>query len=115
MSNLNDVHTIAQRYLRDLKTGKASFYAPADNTPVTTLADRISDRVVVQRDETPQYFVGFKPSGRPVWSHDIKLATSYDSASLTLVDVLKRMELHSIVVETWPAVWFSNHHYEARL
>jgi hypothetical protein len=111
----NDVHTIAERFLKELKRGntRASFYAPADNPDITTLADSITDRVVVQREEAPQYFVGFKPSGRPVWSHDVRLAASYDSASLSLVRVLGTLKAYAMEVETMPATWFSNHQYES--
>jgi hypothetical protein len=111
MSKVHDIHTIAEKYLRDLENGKASFYAPADNADVLPLGAVISDRVVVMREEAPHYLAGLKPSGRPVFTHDLKLAASYDSASLKLVDILMRMKVYQTEVQTMPACWFSNHQH----
>jgi len=110
MSKVVDIHTLAERYLRDLERGAATFYAtPEDNPNVTTLADSLTERVVVQREEAPPYLAGFKASGRPVFTHDLKLAMSWDTNSFKLVNALRQLKDASIVVETMPATWYSNH------
>jgi hypothetical protein len=109
MNNLNDVHTVAERYLRDLETGKCSFYSTPACTDVAPLGESVSDRVVVMRDEAPNYLVGIKANGLAVFTHDLKLASSYDSASLKLIDALTQLKRQRIPVETMPACWFSNH------
>lgn len=108
------VHTIAEKYLRELKRGNAHFYAPSDNTDVVALGDAVADHVVVVREAEPRYLAGITPSGRPVFTRDVMRAASYDSASMRLVDVFRRLEHHQIEVETMPACWFSNHQLEAR-
>jgi hypothetical protein len=105
------IHTIAERYLRELDKGNPHFYAPSDNADVLPLAEVYTERVVVVREEMPQYLAGIKPSGRPVFTHEIRLAASYDSASLKLVDVLSRLKLYDMQVETMPATWYSNHQH----
>ena len=110
MRRTEDIHTVAERYLRDLERGAATFYAtPEDNPNVTVLADTLIERVVVQREEAPPYLAGFKTSGRPVFTHDLKLAMSWGADSFKLVGVLKQLRDAQIPVETMPATWFSAH------
>jgi hypothetical protein len=109
MKNTNCIHTIAERYLQDLHSGKASFYAEAENNDVLPLGDSIAERVVIMEADSHRYLVGIKPSGRPVFTHDLKLAASYDSASLALADILDRMGRYQIGVQTMPACWFSQY------
>jgi len=104
----HDIHSIAERYLRDLASGKAPFYSPSDETEICNLADSIKEPVVVIRSQSPQYLVGFKPSGRPVYSHDLKLAHTFDSASSALSDALTKLKTYGESPEIMPAVWPSN-------
>jgi hypothetical protein len=107
---MHDIHTVAERFLKDLERGVAHFYAPADNPDVEPVGETLSsDRVMVMRDQSPQYLAGVKNLGVPVFTHDMRLAASYDSASLKLIDVLRALKFHKIQVETMPACWFSNH------
>jgi hypothetical protein len=73
-----------------LEKGNAHFYAPADNADVASL-DGVSDRVTLMREDPPRYLAGITPSGRPVFTPDVTRAASYDSASLKLVSVLRRL------------------------
>jgi hypothetical protein len=109
---MHDVHSIAEKYLQDIQSGKVSFYQeeqPDLLLPGTGLTPDISDRVVITRSESPVYLAGIKPSGRPVWTHCLKLASSYDTPSDKLINVLERMDMYQIEVDTMPATWFSNH------
>jgi hypothetical protein len=108
--HIEDNNTLAERFLRDWERGAATFYATPDENPnVTVLADTLTERVVVQREKAPPYLAGFKTSGCPVFTHDLRLAMSWDSNSFKLVNVLKQLKDAKIPVETMPATWFSNH------
>ena len=104
---IQDVHQIAEKYLRDIETGRVSFYAP-EETETLVLADSHVARVVIARQEAPHYLAGIKPSGRAIFTHDLKLAVSYDSHSLKLVEILDRLKQYDMKVDTMPACWFSN-------
>jgi hypothetical protein len=105
------IHTIAERYLRDLKTGRASFYQSAAETEIVPLAESLTERVVLMRLEEPHFLVGVKKCGKPVFTHDLKLAASFDPTSLKLVEALTALERRNIHTETMPACWFSNHQH----
>ena len=109
MSKEQDVHTIAERFLRDIERGRTSFYAASDNPDIRPFAEIVnSDLVTVWRREAPHYLAGFKSKGMPVFTHDMRLAASFDSSSLKLVDALRALKFHRIPVETMPACWFSS-------
>lgn len=109
---MRDIHTLAEAYLRDLKKGNAHFYAPPSTKSVVPLGESLTERVVIMREGEPHYLVGIKNSGRPIFTHDMRLAASYDSASLKLVEVLAHFKKLDVYVETMPACWFSNHQPE---
>lgn len=107
MTHLHDVHTIAERFLRDLENGKhPSFYAAPTAVALPT-AEPVVSKVMVMRDcERRPYLVGVKNNGTMVWAADVKHARSYESDSLSLVNALKAAEQERIRVETMPACWF---------
>ena len=107
---IQDVHQIAERFLRDIETGRVTFYAP-EETETLVLADSHVARVVIARQEAPHYLAGIKPSGRVIFTHDMRLAVSYDANSLKLAEVLDRLYQYDMKVETMPACWFSNHQH----
>jgi hypothetical protein len=111
---MSDIHQIAERFLRDpfyVETPKKFSFYMADTPELIATPQHIT-RVVIVREEAPIYLAAIKPSGRPVWTHDMKYAASYDSNSERLEHVLDRMAQYQISVETMPACWFSNHQYE---
>src|SRR5271156_3431616 len=105
---MHDVHSIAERYLRDINTGRVDFYE-REKTDIVPTA-HVVERVVVMRDETPHYLAGVKPSGRLVWTSCLKMAASFDSPSGKLADVVERLEVYDTLFELMPACWFSRHH-----
>lgn len=105
----DEVHTIAERFLKEVERGNTSFYAPADNPDIRPFAEFVnSDLVTLWRKDTPRYLAGFKSAGVPVFTHDPRLAASFDSSSLKLVDALRRLKFYEIPVDTMPACWFSS-------
>lgn len=105
---MHDVHSIAERYLRDIKSGKVDFYEK-EKTDVVSHTTAV-ERVVVMREETPHYLAGVKPSGRLVWTTCLKMAASFDSPSGRLADVVERLDVYDQKFELMPACWFSRHH-----
>lgn len=103
----SDIHSIAQRFLKDIESGKAPFYS-GETPELLPSAQPAIERVVVAREEHPHYLAGIKPSGRPVWTHSMKFAMSYDATSERLAHVLNRLDHYQIEVDTMPACWFSN-------
>ena len=102
---VHDVHTIAERFLRDLESGKVSFYNPPEEVVIPT-AEPTVRKVMVMRDSHLPYLVGVKRNGTAVWSKDVKHARSFESDSLTLVNTLATCRQSGIYVETMPACWF---------
>lgn len=100
---MKNIHTLAESYLRDLERGHAHFYAPAQTKTVVPLGESLTQRVVIMRQDEPHYLVGIKHSGRPIFTHDLRLAASYDSASLKLIEVLAHFKKLDMYVETMPA------------
>jgi hypothetical protein len=106
MNHLQDVHTIAERFLKDIESGKVSFYQTPEAVTLPT-AEPVVSKVMVMRDcEKRPYLVGMKNNGTMVWAADVRHARSYESDSLTLVNALKAAEKERIKVETFPACWF---------
>lgn len=108
MSHLHDVHTIAERFLKDLENGKHSFYAAPEAVaaPLPT-AEPIVSKVMVMRDcHKRPYLAGTKSNGTMVWAADVRHAQSYESDSLSLIKALQAADAERIKVETFPACWF---------
>lgn len=105
MPYLEDVHTIAGRFLRDIESGKVSFYATPEVVTLPT-AEPLVSKVMVMRDNSRPYLVGVKRDGTPVWSRDVQHARSYDSDCLTLVNALQTVKKAGERVETFPACHF---------
>lgn len=106
MNHFHDVHTIAERYLRDIESGRVTFYAEPTEAPVILTAEAVVSKVMVMREARSAYLVGIKRDGTPVWSGDVKHARSFDSDSLTLVNSIATCRNNGIHVETMPACWF---------
>ena len=106
MNMLQDVHTIAERFLRDLENGTAKFYEGPNEAPVIPTADSLTSKVMLMRDAGSPYLVGIKKNGTTVWSRDVRHASSFESDSMTLVNTIATCRKHGIHVETMPACWF---------
>ena len=108
MPHLADVHTIAERFLRDIESGKVSFYAaPEVVAKPMAVAEPLVSKVMVMSDCPKRpYLAGIKNNGTMVWATDVRHAQAYESDSLTLVNALKAAESERIRVETMPACWF---------
>lgn len=106
MNHLQDVHTIAERFLKDIESGKVSFYAAPEVVAIPTAEPVVSKVMVMRECEKRPYLVGVKNNGTLVWAADVKHARSYESDSLTLVNTLQSVKNSGIRVEIMPACWF---------
>lgn len=106
MNHLQDVHTIAERFLKDIESGKVSFYAAPEVVALPTAEPVVQNVMVMRECDKRPYLVGLKSNGMMVWAGDVKHARSYESDSLTLIKALKAAQISGIRVETMPACWF---------
>jgi hypothetical protein len=79
MNELENIHYVAERFIKDYKAEQDAVYT-------TAAIERGMLQVNLVRHNAPEYFCGFKGGNteRPVWSHDIKYAKSIDIAQLHL-------------------------------
>jgi phosphoribosylformylglycinamidine (FGAM) synthase-like enzyme len=102
---VQDVHTIAERFLKDLESGKVSFYNAPEEVVIPTASPVVS-KVTVMRNAHMPYLVGVKRDGTLVWSKDARHAQVFESDSMTLVNSISSCRKSGIYVETMPACWF---------
>jgi len=97
----DDVHTVAAEFLAQLRAGN-SHYAE-EKIEVSALA--ITDLVLLKQKATPPYFYGFKASGRPIFTHDMKIAKAFNSSCPTIGEHIQKLETLGIEVERHLTVW----------
>jgi hypothetical protein len=97
-----ELHQVAEDFLKKLKDGGDPFYK---EERVETAALEMSNLAVLKRETHPQYFYGFKPSGRPVFSHDIRLARTFTTSCPTLGQHADRLKTIGIEVSPEPTIW----------
>ena len=97
----DDVHHAAVQFLQQL--GKGNPHYAEEKIEVSPLA--ITDFVLLKQKATPPYFYGFKPSGRPIFTHDIKIAKAFNSSCPTVEEHIKRLGSYGIAVEAHLTIW----------
>jgi hypothetical protein len=97
----DDVHTAAAKFLAQL--GKGNPHYAEEKIEVSALA--ITDLVLLKQKATPPYFYGFKPSGRPIFTHDMKIARAFNSSCPTIGEHIQKLGTIGIRVEPHLTVW----------
>lgn len=97
----DDVHRTAEEFLKQLRTGNPHY--AEERIEVTPLA--ITDLVLLKQKSTPPYFYGFKPSGRPIFTHDMKIAKAFTSTCPTVKEHIERLGQIGIAVEPHLTIW----------
>lgn len=97
----DDVHQTAAEFLKQL--GKGNPHYAEEKVEVSPLA--ITDLVLLKQKSTPPYFYGFKPSGRPIFTHDMKIAKAFASSHPDVEANIKRLGQIGIAVEAHLTVW----------
>ena len=97
----DEVHHAAVQFLEQLRKGNPHY--AEEKIEVAPLA--ITDLVVLKQTARPPYFYGFKPSGRPVFTHDLKIAKSFNSSCPTVGEHVERLGTIGIQVEPHLTVW----------
>lgn len=104
---LEDVNKTAELFLRSLETGKP-FYS-AEPIKVESNIARGS-KIALRQVANPPFFVGFKGSGRPIFTHELRLAQSFDETSMSLYDTVDRLKTIGVEVEPHNTVWHEGRH-----
>jgi len=110
MSDLTGVHEVAQDFLRELEMGNC-FY---QEEKAEVVDFNIMNLVVLKRSGAPPYFYGFKPSGRPVFTHDLRLAQTFVMNTPLLNENVEKLNVMGVKVEQRPTVWYEGKHVNER-
>jgi hypothetical protein len=102
MSRQDDIHAIAADFLQALKDGGSPFYQE-EVLEVESLA--VTNLVVLRMKAAPKYFYGFKASGAPVFTHDMKIAKTFVSSCPSLGQHADKLKDHGFEVEPHITVW----------
>jgi hypothetical protein len=106
---MSDIHKIAADFLADLELGDSIYREEQiEVEPLATAT--IVELVALRRSAPPCYFYGFKSSGRPLFTHDLRLAKSFDAKNPELMHHVRRLELIGEAVVPHPTVWFEGKH-----
>jgi hypothetical protein len=105
----DDVHKVASDFLKSLERG--TVYREERLEPVSISMPIGKDLVALKRKEAPHYFCGFKPSGRPVFTHDLRVAKSFEATSMSMATEVNRLRIIGVDVQPHPTVWFEGKHH----
>ena len=104
----DDVHKVASDFLKAMERGTT--YREERLEPLSISMPVSHDLVALKRKDAPHYFCGFKPSGRPVFTHDLRVAKSFEARSMTLATEVSRLRTIGVEVQPHPTVWFEGKH-----
>jgi hypothetical protein len=104
---MSEINKIASSFLKQLERG-GRFYKEETITPEPIAA--FTGLVALKRSVKPEFFHGFKPSGRPVFTHDLRLAKSFHTTRQELEDHINQLEAVGETVLPHPTVWFEGKH-----
>jgi hypothetical protein len=104
-----DVHKVANDFLKTLERGTAYREERLEVVPVSLTIGK--DLVALKRKEAPNYFCGFKPSGRPIFTHDLRLAKSFEAQCMTLAAAATQLVTIGIEITLHPTVWYEGRHH----
>jgi hypothetical protein len=109
---MSDINHIASKFLLSLKEGSAYSDEPLVHEVEPLAAQGL---VALKRTEHPQYFYGFKPSGRPVFVHDLRLARSFEVNGSDVWHCVSRLQDIGVRVSPASTVWKDGvHQYQYR-
>jgi hypothetical protein len=104
---MSKINSIAAAFLKELEQGN-SFYK--EETVAVEAVATFTGLVALKRSALPQFFHGFKPSGRPLFTHALHLAKSFDSMHPSLDEHVERLKLVGEDVVPHPTVWIEGKH-----
>ena len=103
-----DIHQIAANFLREIERGNAVY--KEEQTNVEAVAS-VTGLVALRRAVNPPYFYGFKPSGRPIFTHDIRLAKSFSTSHPSLAQHIDHLATIGVEVSQHLTVWSEGRHH----
>jgi hypothetical protein len=104
MSNIN---RIAEAFLREIEHGNAHY---KEETIKPEPVSAFIGLVALRRAVKPEFFHGFKSSGRPVFTHDLRLAKSFHTTRAELEEHVNLLEAAGENVLPHPTVWYDGKH-----
>ena len=105
---MSEINKVAAAFLREIERGNTQYKEEkVEVEPLATFTGMVALRCPVKR----QYFYGFKPSGRPIFTHDLRLAKSFDSNHPALDQHVERLSMIGENVLLHPTVWKEGKHH----
>lgn len=104
---MSEINRVAAAFLREIERGEVKYQE--EKTQVEAVAT-FTGLVALRRPITPHYFYGFKPSGRPIFTHDLRLAKSFDAHHPALDHHVERLTMIGETVSPHPTVWKEGKH-----
>ena len=103
-----DIHKIAADFLKEVERGNAIY--KEEQAKVEAMAS-MTGLVALRRAANPPYFYGFKSSGRPVFTHDIRLAKSFSTSHPSLTQHIDHLATIGVEVSQHLTVWSEGKHH----
>ena len=103
-----DVSKVAADFLKAMERGTVYREERVETVPISMSLP--ATFVALKRAESPNYFCGFKPSGRPVFAHDLRVAKSFEPTCPHLGTSVDRLRMIGVEVEPHPTVWYEGKH-----
>jgi len=108
--HLSCVNRTAENFLRELEKGNG-FYEEAK---IEVVAVDMTGMVVLKQPGPPPFFCGFKPSGRPIFTHDLRLARSFTKHCEELYESAERLITLGIDVKPHLTMWHEGRNRNAQ-
>lgn len=103
---LTDIHKIAADFLTKLE--RSNYKEQQIETEVLA---SVTGLVALKRPNNPPFFYGFKPSGRPIFTHDLRLAKSFESSRGEVSQHIEHLATVGENVVPHPTIWSEGKHY----
>lgn len=103
---MEQLNRIAEQFLKDLAKGITAY----SDEKVFVEPIAVGGYVALKQDAIPHYFAGFKPSGRPVFTYDLRLAKSFPATSVNLHETVGRLGMVGVSVKPHQTVWHEGRH-----
>jgi hypothetical protein len=104
---MSEINRVAAAFLRQIERGNLAY--KEEKVEVETVAE-FTGLVALRCPIKKQFFYGFKPSGRPIFTHDIRLAKSFETNHPALTQHMERLEMVGETVAPHPTVWIEGKH-----
>lgn len=99
---MHDLNAVASNFLKAYKEHRKSAYVEEKIEPEPI---EITSLVILKQADNPPYFYGFKPSGRPIFTYDHKIAKVFNSGCPSVTEHIERLRMIGIEIEAHLTIW----------